>query len=273
MTHVCVSKLTIIGSDNGLSPGRHQAIIWTNSGVFLIRSVGTNVKEISIEIHILSFKKTLLKISSVKWRPFCSGGYELSSLSNISSHPGAWLWTRFFIFLNMSASSIGTMKKESRMLFLRNFSYSFPVSGKLFDSISPIEQIYPASMDLTKTTTRRDEKYLSFWDLVRFILEYLRKCIIGSTQHGKQLTHYGDVIMSAIASQITSITIVYSTVYSDANQRKHQTIGPRSLVAKLWELRKIDASLYCDGDMVIFSSYWTIPIIKYHKLIRRLTLL
>ena len=34
--------------------------------------------------------------------------------------------------------------------------------------------------------------------------------------------HYGDVIMAAIASQITSLTIVYSTVYSDADQRKHQ---------------------------------------------------
>ena len=34
--------------------------------------------------------------------------------------------------------------------------------------------------------------------------------------------HYCDVIMGAIASQITSLTIVYSTVYSDANQRKHQ---------------------------------------------------
>ena len=36
------------------------------------------------------------------------------------------------------------------------------------------------------------------------------------------LTHYNDVIMSAITSQITSLTIVYSTVYSDADQRKHQ---------------------------------------------------
>ena len=34
--------------------------------------------------------------------------------------------------------------------------------------------------------------------------------------------HYNDVIMGAIASQITSLTIVYSTVYSDADQRKHQ---------------------------------------------------
>ena len=35
--------------------------------------------------------------------------------------------------------------------------------------------------------------------------------------------HYNDVIMGAMASQITSLTIVYSTVYSGANQRKHQS--------------------------------------------------
>ena len=35
--------------------------------------------------------------------------------------------------------------------------------------------------------------------------------------------HYGDVIMGAIASQITSLTIVYSTVYSDTDQIKHQS--------------------------------------------------
>ena len=33
--HTCVSKLTIIGSDNGLSPGQHQAIIWTNARILL----------------------------------------------------------------------------------------------------------------------------------------------------------------------------------------------------------------------------------------------
>ena len=35
--------------------------------------------------------------------------------------------------------------------------------------------------------------------------------------------HYSDVIMGAMASQITILTIVYSTVYSDADQRKHQS--------------------------------------------------
>ena len=39
----------------------------------------------------------------------------------------------------------------------------------------------------------------------------------------RSLFHYTDVIMGAIASQITSLTIVYSTVYSDADQRKHQS--------------------------------------------------
>ena len=42
VTHICVCKLTIIGSDDGLSPGRRQAIIWTNAGMLLIRPLGTN---------------------------------------------------------------------------------------------------------------------------------------------------------------------------------------------------------------------------------------
>ena len=72
-THMCVSKLTIIGSDNGLSPGRRQAIIWTNSGILLIRPLGTNFNEMLIEILTFSFMKMHLKVSSAKLRPFCLG--------------------------------------------------------------------------------------------------------------------------------------------------------------------------------------------------------
>ena len=71
-THICVVKLTIIGSDNGLSPGRRQAIIWTNAGILLIRPLGTNFSEILIGIQTFSFKKMHLKMSSAKWRPFIS---------------------------------------------------------------------------------------------------------------------------------------------------------------------------------------------------------
>ena len=73
MTHICVSKLTIIGSDNGLSPGRHQPIIWTNTGILLIGPLGTNFSEILIKIYTFSFKKMHLKMSSGKWRPSCLG--------------------------------------------------------------------------------------------------------------------------------------------------------------------------------------------------------
>ena len=73
MTHICVSKLSILGSDNGLTPGRRQAIIWTNAGIVLIGPLGTNFSEILNEINTCSFKKMHLKMSSGKWRPFFLG--------------------------------------------------------------------------------------------------------------------------------------------------------------------------------------------------------
>ena len=53
MTCICVSKSTTIGSDNSLSPDRHQAIIWTNIGILLIGPLGTNFSEILIEIYVV----------------------------------------------------------------------------------------------------------------------------------------------------------------------------------------------------------------------------
>ena len=92
VTHICVVKLTIIGSDNGLSPGRHQAIIWTNAGILSIGPLGTNFSEIwnSFGIQTSSFKKMHLKMSSANRRPFCLGlnvlniknNYEMIAQSN-----------------------------------------------------------------------------------------------------------------------------------------------------------------------------------------------
>ena len=78
--HICVSELTIIGSDNGLSPGRRQAIIWTNAGTLLIRTLGTNFSEILGKINSFSFKKMHLKMLSAKWRLFSLGLNELRTL-------------------------------------------------------------------------------------------------------------------------------------------------------------------------------------------------
>ena len=73
VTHICVGNLTIIGSDNGLSPGRRQAIIWTNAGILLIGPLETNFSEIWIAIETFSLRKMHLKMASGKWRPFCLG--------------------------------------------------------------------------------------------------------------------------------------------------------------------------------------------------------
>ena len=77
VTDICISKLAIIGSHNGLSPDRRQAIIWTNAGILLLGPLETNFSEILIEILKFSFKKMRLKVSSAKRRPFCLGLNEL----------------------------------------------------------------------------------------------------------------------------------------------------------------------------------------------------
>ena len=95
VTHICVGNLTIIGQDNGLSPGLRQAIIWTNAGILLIGPWWTNFSEISIGIHTFSFKKIHLKMSSAKWRPFCLGLDVLTHLPLVPHRSGM----RVFSFL------------------------------------------------------------------------------------------------------------------------------------------------------------------------------
>ena len=84
--HICVSKLTIISSYNGLSPRRRQAIIWTNAGILLIRPLGTKFSEILITIHTFSFMKMHLKMSSAKWWPFCLGLNVLNAPTGLNKN-------------------------------------------------------------------------------------------------------------------------------------------------------------------------------------------
>ena len=86
LTLIYVSKLTIIASINGLSPGQCQAINWANNRIVLIRTLGTNFSEILSEIHTFSFKKMHLKMSSAKWRQCCLGFNLLSTTVMIRSN-------------------------------------------------------------------------------------------------------------------------------------------------------------------------------------------
>ena len=62
--HICICNLTIIGSDNGLSPGRCPAIIWTNAGILSIKPLGTNFSEIL-------FEKVICKMAVILSQPQC----------------------------------------------------------------------------------------------------------------------------------------------------------------------------------------------------------
>ena len=68
VTHIYISKLTIIGSDTGMSSDRCQAIIWTNAGIYLI-----GISEMLSKIRTFLFTKMHMNILSVKWRQFCFG--------------------------------------------------------------------------------------------------------------------------------------------------------------------------------------------------------
>ena len=61
------------------------------------------------------------------------------------------------------------------------------------------------------------------------LLRIFHRCPMGCPHKGRAL-HYNDVIMSTIASEITSLTIVYSTIYSAADQRKHQSSASLAFV-------------------------------------------
>ena len=127
MTHICVGKLTNIGSDNGLSPGRRQAIIWTNDGILLIGTLGTNFSEILIEILIFSFKKMGLKVWSAKWRTFCLG---LNVLNTV------WSLFRWPVLTLLQS---GTSQKSSKMIYGVRWRIHMKCPKVASSSLSPVE--------------------------------------------------------------------------------------------------------------------------------------
>ena len=136
MTHICVGKLTSIASDNGLSPGRRQAIVWTNDGILLIRTLGTNFSEILSEIHSFSFKKTHLKMSSAKWRLSRLGLNEIMHCCTRQ-----WLCSMFFVWSHycimywMISEIHYSLLNGSKYLFKSHddvMTYTFSITGSLW---------------------------------------------------------------------------------------------------------------------------------------------
>ena len=84
--YICGSRLTMTGSDNGLSSERCQAIIGTNAGILLIGHLGTNYSENLIKILIFSFTKNAIEsviceMAAILPRPQCVNSCRLSDIT------------------------------------------------------------------------------------------------------------------------------------------------------------------------------------------------
>ena len=104
VTHICDSKLTMIGSDNGLSPDRRQVIIWTITGILLIRTSRTNFSEILSEMNTFSFQM-YLKMSSKRLQFYLG----LNALNHLSLDRVIRIMHMFVVNLNINPSSTGYM--------------------------------------------------------------------------------------------------------------------------------------------------------------------
>ena len=72
-------------------------------------------------------------------------------------------------------------------------------------------------------------RWQTFWASEGGLYKHIINMMLSSNGNFSRI-HYGDVIMGAIASQITSLTIVYWTFYSDADERKHQSSASLAFV-------------------------------------------
>ena len=106
-----------------------RAIIRTNAGILLIRTLRTNFNEIISEIHTFSFNKMHLKMSSAKWRHFCLG--PNLKMANISSVPQRVKWH--------SSSSLLTTWVQTNMHFIvQSYDIHLVISGSInLPSLAP----------------------------------------------------------------------------------------------------------------------------------------
>ena len=135
VTHISIGDLTITASDNGLSPDRCQAIISTNAGILLIGPLGTNFREILMEIHTFSFKQMHLKRSSAKWWLFC---LYLNVLKVHGTDDKYWNYPTFYVIYTRGFTWAFFYHRSCIFLEWRCWRNEFKQSNKLTLSTSAV---------------------------------------------------------------------------------------------------------------------------------------
>ena len=85
-----------------------------------------------------------------------------------------------------------------------------------------------------------------------------------------KIRHYNDVTMSPMASQITSLTFVYSTVYSGLDQRKHQSSASLAFVRRIHrgpvnspQKRPVTRKMFSFDDVIMWGHLLMLMIWHY----------
>ena len=161
LTHICVGKITIIGSDNSLSPGRRQAIIWTNAGVLLIGPLGTYFSEILIEIQTFSLKKIWLKMLSVKCCPFHLGLNVLTLWVLVPCIYRTQTWLSFY----------PQMSRHLTVLWQQQIQCSQPSDTCFFNTLRPRQNDRHFTDNIFKCISLNE----NVWILLRISLKFAPK--------------------------------------------------------------------------------------------------
>ena len=111
---ICVSRLTIIGLHNGLSPGRYQAVNWTSAGILLIGPLETvKFKPKLIHFKQNAFKHVNWKMTAILSRPQCvnkgNNVYDHETPYLIYSYDSLVNWIYIISKIRLSFSINGIM--------------------------------------------------------------------------------------------------------------------------------------------------------------------
>ena len=119
------------------------------------------------------------------------------------------------------------------------------VNIRRFILILPISNTDTNSHMLQKTCFRRVKRCKINWTII--CIDYVSLLVLDQGSG----THYNDVIMSTMSSQITSLTIVYSTVYSGVYQRRHQSSASLAFV---WGIHRwpVNSPHKCSVTRIMF---------------------
>ena len=182
MTHICISKLTMIGSDNGLAPGRCQGIYLNQCQVFVNWTLRNKSQWNFNQIPTFSLMKMHLKISSMKWRPFCLGGDELNNWCAESCWGNAKIYLRFVLFLYTKMTQAVEIfprgKKGCIYPVFQHHGCWWPENTKY--------QIEVRNLALTKYCSTPGFKFNS----IANALEILQSCTILSHQFARWMTEF-----------------------------------------------------------------------------------